>query len=235
MPTVWAQTTKDVTLNWVGPSYSVIADIATQASADLGFKIVPQTAETTQLMAKVVNQPETVDVADFEFWGMQKVYRAGKLQPIDVTKIKLWGRDRADLAGRQKLRRRSPEHPRHPAFRGDLCRSGRCQGLRSRAHRTSTCVPTIYNADTLGIRPDLIGRKIESWSELFNPEFKGKTSILNIPQIGIMDAAMAIEASGDIKYGDKGNMTKEEIDKTIEILMGAEEGRPVPRLLVDLR
>jgi putative spermidine/putrescine transport system substrate-binding protein len=82
-------------------------------------------------------------------------------------------------------------------------------------------VPSIYNADTLGLRPDLIGRTIESWAELLNAEFAGKTSILNIPQIGIMDAAMAIEASGQITYGDKGNMTREEIDKTIEILKAA--------------
>ena len=39
-----------------------------------------------------------------------------------------------------------------------------------------TLIPTIYNADTLGIRPDLIGRPINNWSELLNPEFKGKAS-----------------------------------------------------------
>jgi putative spermidine/putrescine transport system substrate-binding protein len=49
-------------------------------------------------------------------------------------------------------------------------------------------IPTTYNADTLGIRPDLINRPIESWKELLNPEFKGKASILNIPSIGIMEA-----------------------------------------------
>ena len=59
-----------------------------------------------------------------------------------------------------------------------------------------TMVPTIYNADTLGIRPDLIGRPIESWTELLNPEFRGKASILNIASIGIMDAAMVCEAMG---------------------------------------
>ena len=45
-----------------------------------------------------------------------------------------------------------------------------------------TLIPTVYNADTLGIRPDLVKRPIESWKELLNPEFKGKTSILNIPR-----------------------------------------------------
>jgi putative spermidine/putrescine transport system substrate-binding protein len=86
-----------------------------------------------------------------------------------------------------------------------------------------TMVPTIYNADTLGIRPDLIGRPIESWAELLNPEFKGKASILDISSIGIMDMAMVCEAMGEITYGDKGNMTKEEIDKTIAIFTEAKK------------
>ena len=59
-----------------------------------------------------------------------------------------------------------------------------------------TLIPTVYNADTLGIRPDLIKRPIDSWKELLNPEFKGKAAILNIPSIGIMDAAMVVEATG---------------------------------------
>jgi putative spermidine/putrescine transport system substrate-binding protein len=38
-PTVWAQNIKDVTLVHTGMSYSTIADIARQASQDLGFKV----------------------------------------------------------------------------------------------------------------------------------------------------------------------------------------------------
>ena len=86
-----------------------------------------------------------------------------------------------------------------------------------------TLIPTVYNADTLGIRPDLIKRPIESWKELLNPEFKGKAAILNIPSIGIMDAAMVVEAMGLYKYPDKGNMTKKEIDLTIKTLIEAKK------------
>ena len=60
-----------------------------------------------------------------------------------------------------------------------------------------TLIPTIYNADTLGIRPDLVGRPITNWKDLVDPAFKGKASILNIPSIGIMDAAMVMESLGD--------------------------------------
>jgi putative spermidine/putrescine transport system substrate-binding protein len=86
-----------------------------------------------------------------------------------------------------------------------------------------TLIPTVYNADTLGIRPDLIKRPITSWAELLNPEFKGKAAILNIPSIGIMDAAMVVEAMGKYKYPDKGNMTKKEIDLTIATLIEAKK------------
>lgn len=82
-----------------------------------------------------------------------------------------------------------------------------------------TLIPTIYNADTLGIRPDLVGRPISHWKDLVDPAFKGKASILNIPGIGIMDAAMVMESLGQVKYGDKGNMTRDEIDKTIAFLI----------------
>ncbi len=61
------------------------------------------------------------------------------------------------------------------------------------------------------------------WADIMDPKFKGKASILNIPSIGIMDAAMIMEAMGNIKYADKGNMTKEEIDKTIEFLIKAKK------------
>ena len=218
-PMIWAQNLKDVTLNQVGPSYSVIADIAEKASADLGFKIVPQTSETTQLMAKVVNQPETIDIADLEFWGLQKVYRSGNLQPVDITKIRMWGditplmRDGKSFDG--------SDMARQGTLPVKVLYTDSAESTEFAAAPTglATAMPTIYNADTLGIRPDLVGREINSWVELFNPEFKGKTALVNIPSIGIMDAAMALEARGDLKYGDKGNMTKEEIDKTIDALI----------------
>ena len=63
------------------------------------------------------------------------------------------------------------------------------------------------------------GKPIESWGELLNKDYKGKVALLNVPQIGVMDAAMAIEALGLKKFGDKGNMTKPEIDFLIDYLI----------------
>jgi hypothetical protein len=67
-------------------------------------------------------------------------------------------------------------------------------------------IPTIYNADTLGIRPDLVGGrdKITSWKDLLDPKYKGKTALVDYAPVGVMDVAMALEARGDFKYSQTG-------------------------------
>lgn len=80
-------------------------------------------------------------------------------------------------------------------------------------------MPTVTNGDTLGVRPDLTCRPISSWGDLLSPEFKGRSALQDNPTIGIIDVAMALEARGDIKYANKGNMTREEIDKTIRVML----------------
>ena len=96
-------------------------------------------------------------------------------------------------------------------------------------------VPTIYNADTLGIRPDLVGREITSWKDILDPAFKGKTSILNIPSIGIMDAAMIMESAGADQICRQGQHDQGRDRQDDRLPDRDQEGRPVPRLLEDLR
>ncbi|QBX36043.1 extracellular solute-binding protein [Paracoccus liaowanqingii] len=218
-PMIWAQNIRDITISWTGPSFSVIADIADKASEDLGFRIVPQSVESTNLMPRIINQPETLEIVDMEYWALAKVWRSGNFQAIDKTKIGNWSRitpimkdgknfDGSDLSRQGIL-----------PFKVMYLESADADGFAAEETDIVSTVPTIYNADTLGIRPDLIGRPIESYAELFNPEFKGKTALVNVPGTGILDAANAFEAMGEITYGDKGNMTREEIDFTINNLI----------------
>ena len=67
-----------------------------------------------------------------------------------------------------------------------------------------TLIPTVYNAGHPGhpARPDQA--PISSWAELLNPEFKGKAAILNIPSIGIMDAAWWSRPWASTNTPDKG-------------------------------
>jgi putative spermidine/putrescine transport system substrate-binding protein len=220
-PTIWAQNLKDITLLQVGGSYSAIIEIARQATQDLGFKIDMQNAATDALVNRVATQPKSLDIADIEYWMPAKLLSRGVLQGIDLNRYKWWDKVVPIFSkgiypdGREVSRQGISPYEMQYLEQADAKR------FAKGPTRWATLVPTLYNADTLGIRPDLVKRPIEHWHELLNPEFKGRSAILDVPSIGIMDAAMAIESRGDITYGDKGNMTPEEIDKTVDILIEA--------------
>ena len=222
-PTIWAQNIKDVTLLQVGGSYSAIIDIARKASEDLGFKIEMQTADHAALLNRLVSQPESLDLADTEFFFLMYTVPRGIIQSVDLKKYKWWDQvvpifTKGQYPDGREVSRQgiNPYEVQYVEKPGDTKFAKGPTGY-------ATAIPTVYNADTLGLRPDLIKRPIEHWHELLNPEFAGKTALVDVPQIGIMDAAMALESRGDIKYADKGNMTKDEIDKTINALIAAKK------------
>ncbi len=221
-PMIWAQNIKDVTLRQFGTGVSNLNDVAVKVKEDLGFTLEMTALDSDAVTQRAATQPKSFDIADIEYWICKKVWPTGNLQAMDTTRIKLFDQI-SPIFITGKL------HPDSVVAQGTApSKVGFVpeQGSKEFAPEPTqwmTLIPTIYNADTLGIRPDLIKRPIEHWSELLNPEFKGKASILDISSIGIMDMAMTCESMGEITYGDKGNMTKDEIDKTIAIFTEAKK------------
>lgn len=222
-PTIWAQNIKDVKLVQVGGSYSAIIDIARQASRDLGFQIEMQTADHATLLNRLVSQPSTIDIADIEYFFQYHLIGHNVIQPIDLKKYKWWDKVVPIFTKGEYPDGRKVSNQGTLPFKVQYVESRDAKKFATKPTELATGIPTVFNADTLGIRPDLVKREITSWAELLNPEFKGKAAILDVPSIGIMDAAMAIEARGDHKFADKGNMTRAEIDKTVQILIDAKK------------
>ena len=219
-PTIWAQNIKNVTLRQFGTGVSNINAVADKVKEDLGFTLQMTALDSDAVAQRAVTQPKSFDIPDIEYWICKKVFPAGTMQPMDTTKLKTYDAiSKLFITG--KLTPDSEIAQGTAPHTVGFVESADSVDFASAPTQWMTLIPTIYNADTLGIRPDLINRPIDSWSELLNPEFKGKASILNIPSIGIMDAAMVCEASGLVTYGDKGNMTKDEIDKTIAVMIEA--------------
>ena len=217
-PTIWAQNLKDITLNHTGMSYSTLADIAKQATKDLGLKVEMSVVDHPGLTNRMVNDPKSIDIADTEIWQIKAMIPQGLTQAVEIAKIKNWG-DLTPLytqgvfAGKEVSR--EGDAPIKYMYRDSKDGKTFVKGPTA----WGSFVPGVYNADTLGIRPDLVGRPITTWADLIAPEFKGKAAIQNIPAIGIMDAIMAMEAAGIVKYGDKGNPTRDELNKTISKLI----------------
>ena len=222
-PTIRAQNLKNVTLNHTGMSYSTLADIAKQATKDLGFKVEMSVVDHPGLTNRMVNDPKSIDIADMEIWQAKIMIPQGVTQAVEIAKIKNWDDltplyTKGVFAGKEVSR--EGDAPIKFMYRDSKDSKTFVKGPTAWA----SFVPGVYNADTLGIRPDLVGRPITTWADLISPDFKGKAAIQNIPANGIMDAIMAMSAAGIVKYGDKGNPTKEELSKTISKLIELKKG-----------
>ncbi len=210
-----------VTLRIAGTGVNQFKQLADKAKEDLGFTIQYTSLTSDDVVKRAVTQPTSFDMLDSEYWMLKKIVPSGQLRGMDVTKIKNYDKivpifTKGELPDGTKVSRQGIS-PIKVSYLTDE----KSKDFAGDPTQWMTLIPTVYNADTLGIRPDLINRPIGSWAELLNPEFKGKASILNIPSIGIMDAAMVCESTGEVSYGDKGNMTREEIDKTMAVLTEA--------------
>ena len=220
-PAVHAQEPK--VLRYLGTAVNQSTEIAKKVKEDTGITIEYVPVTTDEVAKRIVTQPNSFDIVDEEYFGLKKVIPSGNLLGMDAKRIKNVDKitpifTKGELPGGKKIGDQGTA-PKKVFY---------LEGQNSKVFAKSptqwiTLIPTVYNADTLGIRPDLIKRPIESWKELLNPEFKGKASILNIPSIGIMDAAMVVEASGQHTYKDKGNMTKAEIDLTMKVMTEAKK------------
>ena len=87
-PTVWAQNIKNVTLRQFGTGVSNINVIAEKAKEDLGITLQMTALDTDSTAQRVVTQPKGFDVADIEYFTLKKVWGAGNLQPMDISRLK---------------------------------------------------------------------------------------------------------------------------------------------------
>ena len=195
-------------LRYLGTAVNQSPDIAKKVKEDTGITIEYIPVTTDDVTRRVIAQPNSYDVVDTEYFSLRKLVPSGNLLAMDGKKIKNFDKitpvfSKGELPSGKKIGDQGTAPKKVMFLEGQNATK-----FAKSPTQWATLIPTVYNADTLGIRPDLIKRPIGNWKELLNPEFKGKAAILNIPSIGIMDAAMVVEVLGEYKYPDKGNMTK---------------------------
>ena len=220
-PAVWSAEPK--VLRYLGTAVNQSADIARKVKEDTGITIDYVAVTTDDVTKRVITQPNSYDIVDTEYFSLKKLVPSGNLKAMDGKKIKQYDQitpviTKCELPDGKKIGDQGTAPKKVMFAEGE-----HSSKFAPEVTEWATLIPTTYNADTLGIRPDLIKRPIGSWAELLNPEFRGKAAILNIPSIGIMDAAMVVEATGQHRYADKGNMTKAEIDMTMKVLTDAKK------------
>src|SRR5450432_2299364 len=180
-------------LRYLGTAVNEGDEISKKCLEDTGIKIEYITATTDDVTKRVITQPNSFDVLDTEYFSLRKLVPSGNILSLDAKKIKEFDNitpifTKGELPNGKKIGDQGTAPKKVMFVEGEGSSK-----FSSTPTQWVTLIPTVYNADTLGIRPDLIKRPITSWAELLNPQFKGKASILNIPSIGIMDAALVVE------------------------------------------
>ena len=142
--------------------------------ADTGITIEYIPVTTDDVTKRVITQPNSFDVVDTEYFSLKKLVPSGNMLAMDAKKIKYFDKitpvfTKGELPNGKKIGDQGTA-PRKVMFvEGESSTK-----FASSPTQWATLIPTVYNADTLGIRPDLIKRPIESWKELLEPRVQGQ-------------------------------------------------------------
>ena len=163
--------------------------IAGRAAEDLGIDVGYIAVTTDDVARRIITQPNSFDLVGSDYFSPPNLIPSGNLMGVDASRI---GRaDQVASVIREGTVAGQPVGSDGTApFEVLHLQDQLSPKFAGEPSQWITPIPTTCNADTLGIRPDLIDEEISSWASLLGPAFAGRAAILDIPRIGIMDAAM---------------------------------------------
>src|SRR5271154_2571238 len=172
-PMVWAQELKNIELRHIGVSYWMVKEIGDQAPKDLGFKVSMQNLDTSAAITRFIAQPLSVDIPDMEGWQTKVAVPHGILQGIEVKKIKEFDNilpifTKGEYEGKKVSRQGISPYEAMYIEKKDSTK------IVEGVHDWMTFLPQVYNADSIGYRPDLVDHPITQWKDLLDPKFAGK-------------------------------------------------------------
>lgn len=86
-------------------------------------------------------------------------------------------------------------------------------------------VPTVYNFDSIGFRPDMVDpEEAALWSSLFDDKFKGKTGLNVDPLIAFGQAIMAMNELKMLDVKNPGNPDAAAIEEAAKFLISKKKG-----------
>jgi len=132
------------------------------------------------------------------------------LLPIETSKLKNWDKMHPLLKDGQAA-------PGAPLGVG--ANPGRMMYL-DEARTKISFMPGFFQMDSIGYNAGKIKTENNelSWGDLFNPKYRGKVAMYGIDWLGMLNAAMGMQALGLFKPADMSNMTEKEVDTVIAFL-----------------
>ncbi|WP_417909706.1 ABC transporter substrate-binding protein [Candidatus Electronema sp. PJ] len=208
------------TLKVVGTHVTLLEPIRQKAEQDLGINIEFHPGGDAEVLLKAATDPEAFDL--YEQWSnsIKVLWQAKTIQPIDISKLTYW----EEINNLSKTGRISDKA--RPGL-GDAP----CNLLFIQPDNSLSCVPSneisflpyVHNVDSFGYNSSIVPKGVpyesESWGWLLDDRWQGKVAIVNSPEIGIFDLALAVQAKGLMSFKNMGNMSREEVDQLFDIII----------------
>lgn len=217
-PYVFAR--EPVTLRVMGTHVTLREEIRQRAMADLGLDIRFEPGGDSYVLQKASMHPESFDL--YEQWSnsLNVLWRARAIQPIERQRIQAWD-EINDLVKTGRLT------PNASLGQGDapykLLFVQPDGGLDAQPSELVSFLPYVHNVDSFGYNTRVVppGQPYvtESWGWLLDERWSGKVALVNAPDIGLFDVALAAQAQGLMEFANIGNMTQPEINKLFAILI----------------
>jgi putative spermidine/putrescine transport system substrate-binding protein len=174
---------------------------------------VKSTPEVTQL---VLTQPDSFDIASVYFQQFDQMWPSGNLMPIPTSAMTRYSEVSPLITEGALAEGNNPGQGDAP-YRILYAKDDKTLAGEEKTDLL-TMIPGNHNSDSFGYNVEELGEQT-SWAILVDPQLKGKVAIIDDPEIGLIDLAMAAEAAGQVTFVDKGNMTKAEIDELMTYLI----------------
>jgi putative spermidine/putrescine transport system substrate-binding protein len=134
------------------------------------------------------------------------VIETNKIEAIPTSALKNWGNIRDTFT------KPNPKWDKSKQIAGQIWKDDKQTQL--------WMVPTVYNYDSIGYRPDLVSKEEAStWTAIFDDKFKGKTGLNVDPLIAFGQAVMAMNSLGLLQVPNPGNPDKKSIDEASKFLI----------------
>jgi putative spermidine/putrescine transport system substrate-binding protein len=134
------------------------------------------------------------------------VIETSKIEAIPTSALKNWGNIRDTFT------KPNPKWDKTKQIAGQIWKDDKQTQL--------WMVPTVYNYDSIGYRPDLVSKEEAStWTAIFDDKFKGKTGLNVDPLIAFGQAVMAMNSLGLLQVPNPGNPDKKSIDEASKFLI----------------
>ncbi len=202
-------------LRVIGRSELITAPIRKQAQADLGFAIEFEMIDSIEGLQRVITRPDSFDL--YHQWHtVDLMWTARCIQPIRLNRLTHGAEILQAVRGRSGPSRIIDTVFDRLFVQGD----GRLGPAPSDA---LSMLPLLHGVDSFAyadaLRQVIGPDEPESWSWLLDPRLQGRVAMINDPVLGMIEAALAVEAQRGAAFVDIGNLTLEEVDEVAEALI----------------